>query len=324
MFDKEYHIRSELLRSGTHFRESRTNFKIRCFDPSCDGADHKTHPYKLEITKDGSKAHCWRCDWSGSWNSLAPKLGLVPFSKGKDKEKFPDADVAKFVKKHVESSLNFDKEPSLPENIEVWDGITGNGEAWRGLRVDFLSLLPIYLWHQVDQFGNRVERILFPFYQWGKLVGYTGRRLDDIKILPYDNADFMSAKRVLFPFDYVRNHFADVSKMVLVEGPVDALVLNQYGIPALSILGVSNWSQCKLDVLITLGVRKVITLMDGDKAGRDGAITIINGVDKNNRKIVRLDTVMDKVKNIELTDGLDPATLDENQLKWLKNVVDIF
>lgn len=319
MLDREYYIRSELLKSGIHFRESRTNFKIRCFDSSCDSGEHKSHPYKLEITKDGSKAHCWRCDWSGSWNSLAPKLGLTPFFKLKE-DYFDDVDIKEVVSKPLNVTKELDSIPALPENIEIWNGLNNDGKEWRNLSTSFLSIIPTYLWHQIDDFGHSAERILFPFYQWGKFVGYTGRRLDDSDVMRYDTSG--KAKKILFPFDYVRNHFADTTKMVLVEGPVDALILNQYGIPALSFLGTSNWKPCKIDLLISLGVKKVMVLMDGDSSGQKAAVDIINGVNDKNKKIVRLDSVMDKVKNIKLPKGKDPAELNEIQLNWLKNQFD--
>ena len=317
MLDKEYHIRGELLKAGIYFRESRTNFKIKCFDSSCNQGEHKSHPYKLEILKDGSKVHCWRCDYSGSWNTLAIHLGLTPFSKQKEFESFPeDLEPAKFVQQQVNASLEFSDE-ELPKSIEPWNGLTGKGEDWRELSVDFLSKIPTYRWHQVDSYHNHVERILFPFYQKTKLMGYTGRRLDNNSVMRYDNASFTKSIKTLFPFDYVSTYFPNTDKVVLVEGPVDALVLCQYGIPTLSILGTSNWSQSKIDTLISVGIRKVILLMDGDVAGIQCSKSIIDGNKKKN--FVRLYNVMDKVKSIRLTDGLDPATLSEDELSWLEN-----
>jgi 5S rRNA maturation endonuclease (ribonuclease M5) len=322
MIDKEYHIRLELIRKGIPYRESRNNFKIRCFDPSCDQGVHKSHPYKLEVTKDGSAAHCWRCDWSGNWNSLARHLGLEPFSNKVDCEILPeDVDPAEFIQKQINACLEF-KEEKLPDEIEPWNGEIGNGEDWRGLSVAFLSKIPAYHWHQIDQKGNHVERILFPFYQKNKLLGYTGRRLDDNTVMRYDNADFTRAIKIFFPFDYVKKEFFGTDKLVLVEGPVDSLFLNQFGIPTLSILGTSNWSQSKIDLLITINVRKLLLLMDGDESGRSCAINITNGSEKRNRKFVSLDSVMDKVRVINLPEGKDPASLNQKELIWLKKEFD--
>lgn len=73
----------------------------------------------------------------------------------------------------------------------------------------------------------------------------------------------------LFPYDFVVKYLNKykLKTIVLVEGPRDALRSLQQGIPALAILGSQNWSENKAELIINLGVERIITAMDPDVAG---------------------------------------------------------
>lgn len=304
--EAELFIRSELSRHGILFQQTRNDFQLVCPMPGCSSSRDK---FKLSVRKDGRAAQCWVCHWKGTWNTLAPSLGAAPFNSSA--YGFSDGALQNDFFKQLSSQMEESQKevtPELPEHeLDVWNGAFGDGKPWRGLSIEFLRGLPAFAWHQHTKWGKLVERILFPFYQNGQLLGYSGRRLDSDKFLRYDNAAFSSALKVLFPFDYVIKNFSP-DRIVLVEGPIDALWMIQNGIPAFSILGTGNWSGHKRDLLIANNIKKVLICMDGDEAGRAVAPVIFND----------LNTLLDKVECLSLPEMLDPATLSIDQLNWIK------
>jgi 5S rRNA maturation endonuclease (ribonuclease M5) len=70
----------------------------------------------------------------------------------------------------------------------------------------------------------------------------------------------------------------NVSTVVLVEGPRDALRLLQHDIPAMAILGTQTWSSAKVSMLALSGVQNVIICTDGDNAGTAASKMLYYGV----------------------------------------------
>jgi DNA primase len=316
--EAEVHISAELSRGGVDWRSSgRKNIKMNCPFPHEKGADSG---YNLEITKDGRMVHCWICDWSGSWDKLARELGLSEFNSeftSTDTYTSRVAEMNVFGKllEDLDEVVDDETLSVLPED----DLFPWRRASWRGLRRSFLKRLPSYLWkHRVELKNDQgqvfktffVDRILWPYNQYGRLVGYVGRRLDKGDKVKYYRAEWCKAKECLFPFDYLREYHEGFRTLVLVEGEVDALSLLGAGIPALSILGSTNWSEKKRDLLLSLGIQRVILLMDGDPAGRKAAKEIKGD----------LHGYFD-ISVLKLAEGEDPGDMDEDQLEWLRNRV---
>lgn len=308
--EAEMHITAELNRSGVDYRNSgQKNFKLNCpFPHSEKGADDGFH---LEITKDGRKAHCWVCDWSGSWNKLAKAMGLTEFNStiyaDTYNPKLAESDVFKKIADDLELLSHEEAEDALPTPLTPW-----GQPVWRGLNKKFLKRFPAHLWKQKVRTRSGktfiVDRILFPYMQYDRLVGWVGRRLDKMDFQKYYRAPWSSAKKILFPFDYVRSYHAEDQAVVLVEGEVDALNLLQAGIPALSILGSNNWSEDKVDLLLSTNFKHVYLLMDPDPAGRSAE-----------KKIKpTLSAKFDSVHTLRIDGNDDPGSLDQDQLAWLK------
>ena len=253
------------------------------------------------------------CDWSGSWNKLAKELGLLEFNSSEYSNTYTDKsiqlDPIGRLRGRRDSVFSQEEEGSLPRGIAPWEQA-----EWRGLKNSFLSKIPTYRWNQsiVTRHGRQfyVERALWPYYQFGTLRGYVGRRLDKEKFQKYYRASWTEAKKVLFPFDYVRGRFREGKPLVLVEGEVDALNLLQAGIPALSILGSNNWCETKRDTVLSLDPGIIFLLMDPDQAGRHASAKISSTL----RRVV-------PYKALTLSPGDDPGSMDKDQLLWLKNRV---
>jgi hypothetical protein len=305
-------IQQELRNSGRRYLEKRKDFATTCINPSCPSLDD-SRKLKLEISKDGKRVHCWVCDWSGSWDKFAKMAGLQTL-----KSKTPGCYSAQSFNLNLAEQLHTDliqtvQLPSiedrpgyLPSSIIDWSSYTSSD--YRGLSVDFLTSVGAKYWIQKTR-NSEVPRLLLPFYQAKRLVGYTGRRLDDNTTLKYYNAPWTEAKKVLYPYDFVMAGKPDA--IVLVEGQIDALNLVSRGIPALCILGTNNWSESKLSYILSSSVTRVYVCMDGDEAGRKAAPTILKS----------LENVVSYSENIVLPEGQDPGSLKEDQLTWLRNYI---
>lgn len=302
-------IQQELRKSGRQYLEKRKDFATTCINSSCPSLEDGKK-LKLEISKDGTRVHCWVCDWSGSWDKFAKIAGLQTL-----KSKTPGCYSAQSFHINFSEQLHSDlaketvinhtveKPGYLPSNIIDWGVYTV--EPYRGLSSAFLTSLGAKHWKHYS--GNHVtSRLLLPFYQTNRLVGYTGRRLDDITMLKYYNAPWTEAKKVLYPYDFVMKD--KPKSVVLVEGQIDALALINAGIPALCILGTNNWSNSKISYLLNSSVKNVFICMDGDEAGRKAVPYIMQS----------LSNVMNHVESIALPEGDDPGSLKADQLNWLK------
>lgn len=317
-------IRSEFSRSGIDFIDGKKNFTIRCVNPSCPSLDDYDKK-KLNITKDGAKYHCWVCDTSGSWNTLAGLLGLRQLNGEFRGESVESAAKNKSVQIKVSKKSAEERPGTLPAGL--YDLSTYVTDSWRGLSYEFLNKLGAKFWHHRPYQDNDyyIPRIFLPFYQRGELVGYTGRRTDKSDKIKYFHAPWMQSSRVLYPYDFVAALGTD--RVVLVEGQIDALALLHSGIPALCIAGVSAWSNYKLNLLTHLGIRKVFLCFDGDAAGRTCATNVQDGTDTYtglNPVVsygVRNPTHFGSVTNIVLPEGDDPGSLQADQLQWLKELV---
>ena len=184
---------------------------------------------------------------------------------------------------------------------------------WRGFKGQWLREQGCV---KVDDLRMNVMRIGLPLRTYaGALRAYTCRAVDPPNAEPkYQplHADrsawhekALPANDLCFLGDMVLRH--GWKRVVLVEGPVDALRLWSLGIPALAILGVSNWSNVKRDSLIALGVTHFLVLMDGDKAGQEAQVAILNTL-RGSRAI-----------GVTLPPDKDPGNMSEKQALWVKN-----
>lgn len=100
----------------------------------------------------------------------------------------------------------------------------------------------------------------------------------------------------------------NIDTAVLVEGPRDALMLNQQEIPALGILGVSSWSEQKIQLLESLPIERVILAFDADQAGNMATNTIYKALK---------DRITTEV--FEWSEGCDPCSDKQKKRNELKS-----
>jgi len=233
-----------------------SNLLCACFN------GHGTNTPCLSVRKTDGAFICFSCDARGrNWEALVKALGgNLP-----DDEDIPDpfgilnAQLPGMNKESHTSS-------SLPWGVEPW-----TQGKYRGLSPGFLTRVGAQRWYDDKM---RCQRILFPIWQKQNmdkegpgLQGWVARRIDDGTEMKYRNSPGMKAARILYPYNFVRKHLRN-KVVVLVEGPMDALRLCHFRIPALAIMGTNNWHSVKLRRLLRLGVKHVIICTDGDVAGK--------------------------------------------------------
>jgi hypothetical protein len=157
----------------------------------------------------------------------------------------------------------------LPWDLEPWHGNYVHDKK-RGVVIAEETILALDGCSRFDDI-YKCPRLFFPVRQYGELMGWVSRRLDKpIKDVPYKrkylNAPSMKSSKILFPFDEIERW--DTNVVVLVEGPLDAVRLINYDIPALAIMGTANYHPDNRIDLLNLGVERIFLAMDSDTAGK--------------------------------------------------------
>jgi len=305
---------SELSKVTTDIIERGNDFKIICpfhddSTPSCD------------VNKYGGYFHCFSCNAGGPWNKLAAKLGMA---KLQWQSTTGDADLQgmrdslnraitkagiKPPKKHGYKEDGSDSSQRRPL-VTKWPASTD----WRGMDGAWLRSLGCI---SVQDLARSVHRIGLPVRRvTNEIIGYTCRAITPVDTNPKysplsaDNEwreKELPAKEALFLIERVLIDGWD--RIVLVEGPVDALRLYNHGIPAVAILGTANWTDIKAAVIASLGLKVVGVLMDNDRSGRDA----------QDRILATLKPLC-KVHGFGLPKSLkDPDQMSDSQILWMRD-----
>lgn len=158
----------------------------------------------------------------------------------------------------------------------------------RGYDVNILKKYEVGFWHQIGSFMN--DRMIFPIRDHaGFLVGFTGRTIYPkeqwakkninqkwlhgryFNHFPKKDVSEFATSMVLYNFYNAKKHIGDSKTIILVEGPLDVLKLEQSGIHnSCAVLGVSNFSNSHRSLLIENGINSVVAAFDADVAGQAG------------------------------------------------------
>lgn len=212
--------------------------------------------------------HCFSCGKTKNWNDIAAKYGLEKYGEGDDADIWavkPDFDKLSdrmFAEDDGESLDHLCPQMRIPFHLGWQKGI-----KWRGIKSK--TLISIGAHYGLDE-ETEDQAVILPVNVQGDLVGAVKARWKPQDGSPsYINSPGKWTKRKgLFLLDESLE-IGDGSTIILGEGPRDALRLYQDGLPGVSILGVTNWTKAKRDLLMEAGVETIILCMDGDKAGND-------------------------------------------------------
>lgn len=109
--------------------------------------------------------------------------------------------------------------------------------------------------------GEYWGRVVFPFLNDNKVFFFQARTYGHHKN-KYKNPKGLASANFLYPFD------TTVKKLVVCEGPIDAITLNGMGIPATCTMG-SRISRTQMEYLSTFAGELILAYHD-DPAGRSG------------------------------------------------------
>lgn len=202
--------------------------------------------------------HCWSCGAKGPWGRLAEKLGLDSGEYFHSENPFGAK--ARALERREEEDRELRRgmfANHLPLGCSPWE----HG-GFRELPEPFLVKVGALRYYDDT---SDCYRIVFPVKnRIGVIIGSAARSLEKSG-KPWLNAPGPWASKALYPIELLPKNAETV---VLVEGPYDALRLNYYGIPALSILGTQNWTSRKISILDACGIKSIVICMDGDPPGR--------------------------------------------------------
>lgn len=320
-----------------------SDFNIHCPNP----AHNDTNP-SCGVDRHSGRFHCFACNIGGSWNYLAsligaerlgrvgsrdePRLGrrssvslkddmtrALTRAGVKDNKKYACASCGERLKQTEngwEHTYRTDCKRPRPRVdtsrpiVTPWSA----HEDWRSVSGSTLTSLSCV---KVVDLKRSTVRIGLPVKNIdGGLLGYTCRVLSpedaEPRYLPLA-ADAVSwrskelpVSEALFLADQVLRRGWD--RVVLVEGPYDALRLYSQGVPALAILGAGSWTAKKRALLAGLGLDAVLVVMDNDEAGQDCQRSVIADL-----------SPITKCKGLNLPPSIkDPGGLSNKQCSWVR------
>lgn len=263
---------------------------------------------------------CFSCGESGHWPKLERKLTgastigsvssyeeseiveiLTP-KRGKDLYVKPEflMDLEEgFTWEHPDGAFEKDFLDTLGAKlaIRVWYDKTVK-QQFSELRL----WLPVYM--RYDLVGDILAALERPAPDAEEFIKKTFKK--------YINSESLESKETLWPLPYVVSRFGN-ERVVLVEGPADAMRLLTYGIPALAILGTGVWSERKADI-VYYAFNEIVTCFDGDAAGK--------GVTERATQSLK-GRLGDALRQIQLPPGCDPGKFKPADGAWLRSKLGI-
>jgi len=225
----------------------------------------ETHRFTLEDNI--LTGNCFGCsEGRGPWNKLANKLGLPEIKEWQNFKE--NAGQQLKVKLKSASLTEVDKLMSeIKSNVAIpWP----EDKEWRGYKGKLINKLGGQMYND----PRKDELMLvFPIYINGKLRGGVRAFLKKVeKRASYLTTEGSWVKsHGLFGYDLAKKLIRKrgLKKIVLVEGPRDALRLLSRGIPACAVLGTKNFNDKKALYLTALGVDEILVMPDNDRAGKE-------------------------------------------------------
>ena len=230
----------------------------------------------IRVENDGFVFHCFNCNFAAGWTpgkllskntkDLFKWLGLNEFDVGKlNLLALKIKDDQPVLKK----ALNFELvERPLPDDCLPIDTWIAEGSQDADL-LDVISYLvderkvgwSWYNWHWSAAPGYR-DRVIIPFYQDGKVVGYTGRKIKPGK------PKYLTDSQSGYVFNIDQQH-RNREYVIVVEGQFDAIAIDGVAIMT------NDPNDAQVARINSLG-REVIVVPDKDRPGAGLVKSAIN------------------------------------------------
>ena len=245
-----------------------TSFNAPCCHHRGEGTDTRLRG-GVRVESDGFVYHCFNCHFAAGWTpgkllskntrSLFHWLGMNESDIGKlNLAALKIKDDQPVLKKTINLTL---LERELPEgtmSVMEWintgylpDVAKDIGKIVeyilsRGMDLDWYN----WMWSPAPGY---VDRVLIPFYQDGKVVGYTGRKITEGK------PKYLTDSQSGYVFNIDAQHY-DRKFVIVAEGQFDAIAVDGVGIMT------NEPNDAQIMRLNNLG-REVIVVPDRDKPG---------------------------------------------------------
>lgn len=188
--------------------------------------------------------------------------------------------------------------PKLEEGSPGWEYMVG-----RNILPEMIRLYDIR-----QGTGKYANRVVLPIYTVeGKLVSYVGRSYRK-GALPKTKKS-RSPHRTLFGLKELVTEGRATEYLVVVEGEIDAIYLQQYGVSAVANMGTMAMGAEKISLLRRYS-RRVVLSYDGDEAGRRA----MYGDGKTPGQVKTLSRHVPTV-SVHLPEGVDPNDLSKEQVE---------
>lgn len=259
------------------------------FKTICTNPNHIDKHPSMGINFEKNVFNCFSCGYSGKLNILLKDLNIDI--------------VGNIIANSQEPVLNRLKQKLVRQvsPYEIKGDIITYTTSFRNISAETIKYFNIFRF-----ISTYTDYIFTPIYQYNQLKFIEGRSLLDSREIPKYfrqpmNADLSS---ILFPLDHIIK--LNTTKIALVEGLFDALYLIDNGIPALCNFGVA-FNDAKAKVLKAHDINYVDIVFDGDRAGKNGSLSVIKVLNKHRIHY----------NVIELPTNKDPAGLNKEELKEL-------
>lgn len=204
-------------------------------------------------------------------------------------------------KVHVSISNQIDEESSVPyEKLVEYLWLNGQHERdywYRRCLTD----------STIDRFklGFNGTWYTIPIYVKNEFKNFQCRKdIPEKKIRPW----YRGVGPLLFNCDILR--FVD--RVFITEGPVDAILLNQYGYPAIShTAGATGWNNNWFSFFIK--IKEIIYIADNDAAGIAGALRVAKCLGETRVKILRFADKQEKADTVDFF--RDGGTKEEFEMR---------
>jgi DNA primase catalytic core len=189
----------------------------------------------------------------------------------------------------------------------------------KGFKSEVIVTSGIGMWDNKNKgkvLARQRGRVTLPVRdKYGAITGIIGRTTTDAKpkYLNPTVSPLYKTTTTLWNFDKVRSMIKDQGKVMICEGPFDAIMGTESGIPTVSILG-SSISNEQLKILSTI-TSDIYLCFDSDKAGRAALLDTFEKLEKSELDVLTY--------AIMLPEGEDIADVVKHHgIIYLNNLID--
>jgi DNA primase len=290
-------IRAELERRVDQVTSTHNGVMIRC--PFHDDEN----PSMGVDTKRGI-FHCFSCGESGTIYKLLAQLDGVPIDE--IRERYQEEWQAQRVLEGLEEELFGDNAPPVSRAYKMGSF----NRAFPFLEVSDAGMMYVQMRGLDDRtisnfdlrWGSRgkyKDRVIIPVFDIdGRLISYSGRAIHKGVVPKIRKPVGNKALSTLFGLYRV----LESKELILVEGEIDAMYLQQWGFPAVATMGTSHLTDSQVNLILKYA-SEVTLMFDGDDAGRKAT----------QESSAALKPFM-PVHVVTLPEGKDPADLGASEL----------